>query len=66
MEHYSTVQPLSEIIGKDAAGNLIKFSDILKDPFHAWGRVVFFTRSGALAFLTARAYNRNIPLQGES
>lgn len=61
MKHYSTVNPLAEVIGKTETGELITFCDILSDPFQGWGKVKFFTRSGALAFLAARAYDRKIP-----
>lgn len=55
------VQPLNEMMGVDADGVPVTFSDICDSPVDGWSRINVFSHQGALCYFTARLYNRRIP-----
>lgn len=55
-----TVSPLHELMGIDANGAPVTFSDVCDSPFQAWGKIKIFSHQGALCYFMARLYRRDI------
>ena len=56
-----TVSPLNELMGIDADGVPVTLGDIIDSPIDGWSRIKVFSHVGAMAYFTARLYNRRIP-----